>query len=82
MKLHTDTNGKKDLVFNELTDETIWKLQQMGVKFIDRKNPVFSSGSVIPFPNRFGDTAKHSSETADSCQQTMSDPSSGESQER
>ena len=73
MKLHTEIYGKKDVVFNDIRDETIWKLQEMGIKFIDRKNPIYLSGSVTLIPNRSVDTTKQSPETAESPQQTMSD---------
>ena len=82
MKLHTDTDVKTDVAINDVTDETILKLQEMGIKFIDRKNPVCSSGSVTLFQNLSGDTPKQSPETADSAQQTISDSSSSEQQER
>jgi hypothetical protein len=71
MKLRTDTYAKTDVAFDDITDETILKLQLMGIKFIDRKNPVCPSRSVTLFPNLSGGTAKQSPETADSPQQTV-----------
>lgn len=55
--------------FNDTKDETVWKLQQMGIKFIDRKNPISPSGSVVPFPDRSDDTARQTPATEDSPRQ-------------
>jgi len=71
MKLHTHTCGKKDEVFDDITDETIWKLQEMGIKFIEQKNPINSSGSMIRFANRSGSTTRQSPEVMCSPQQTQ-----------
>ncbi|MGB5488423.1 MAG: hypothetical protein WBN06_13605 [Lysobacterales bacterium] len=46
MKLRTDTYAKTDVAFNDITDETILKLQLMGIKLIDRKNPVCPSTEI------------------------------------
>ena len=68
MKLHTHACDKNDVAINDITDETIWKLQELGIKFTDQNPPILPSGSMILFANPSGSITKRLPEVTNSPQ--------------
>ncbi len=60
MKLQTHECSRYDLAIDGITDETVWKLQEMGIKFTDQDTPILPSGSMTLLELRSGNTTEQS----------------------